>query len=188
MEKIDITGKRFGSLVAVSCFNKINNSNRSGIMWICKCDCGKTTISTVSKLRKGIRFSCGCSRRKELGAAALNKLYNTYKSGATKRNLKFELNLKKFKNITSENCHYCGSSPCLKIDNNDNRIGKFGQPYKFYGNYVYNGIDRLDNTKGYTLDNCVPCCKICNRAKSNLSIEEFNQWIKKLCQNQKTIL
>jgi hypothetical protein len=28
------------------------------------------------------------------------------------------------------------------------------------------GIDRVDNNKGYTVDNCVPCCTLCNRAKS----------------------
>jgi len=30
------------------------------------------------------------------------------------------------------------------------------------------GIDRMDSTRGYTLDNCVPCCGECNDLKGNL--------------------
>jgi len=31
-----------------------------------------------------------------------------------------------------------------------------------------NGIDRMDNTKGYVPDNCVPCCETCNFLKACL--------------------
>ena len=30
------------------------------------------------------------------------------------------------------------------------------------------------------IDNCVPCCKICNIAKRNMTLEEFDEWIKRL--------
>ena len=36
-----------------------------------------------------------------------------------------------------------------------------------------NGIDRLDNTQGYAVENCVPCCTRCNFGKCDLSEEEF---------------
>lgn len=39
--------------------------------------------------------------------------------------------------------------------------------------FIYNGLDRVDNTKSHTKENCVPCCKYCNYAKRNLTIEEF---------------
>ncbi len=45
------------------------------------------------------------------------------------------------------------------------------------GDFVYNGIDRLDNALGYTLDNCVPCCKRCNQAKNNMGLKEFRAWL-----------
>jgi hypothetical protein len=35
----------------------------------------------------------------------------------------------------------------------------------YYNEEEINGIDRLDNTKGYILDNCTSCCKHCNRLK-----------------------
>jgi hypothetical protein len=45
---------------------------------------------------------------------------------------------------------------------------------------TYNGIDRVDSTKGYFNENVVSCCKVCNRAKSNLSLDEFKEWISKV--------
>jgi len=48
------------------------------------------------------------------------------------------------------------------------------------GDYVHNGIDRLDSSRGYILENCVPCCKVCNYAKRNMSVNDFLNWIKKV--------
>lgn len=48
---------------------------------------------------------------------------------------------------------------------------------------IYNGIDRQDNSIGYKTENCVPCCKFCNLAKSKFTIKEFQEWINYLKQN-----
>jgi len=45
---------------------------------------------------------------------------------------------------------------------------------------IYNGIDRVDNAIGYLTDNCVACCKVCNRAKLQMSKNEFFDHIKKI--------
>lgn len=45
---------------------------------------------------------------------------------------------------------------------------------------LYNGIDRVDSSLGYTVDNVVPCCKLCNQAKNNLSKQEFVDWVKRV--------
>ena len=45
--------------------------------------------------------------------------------------------------------------------------------YKFN----YNGIDRVDNKIGYTLKNCVTCCKYCNNAKKDNDVDEFKEWL-----------
>lgn len=42
--------------------------------------------------------------------------------------------------------------------------------------YDHNGIDRVDSSKGYSAENVVPCCKICNRGKANMSKEDFIEW------------
>lgn len=46
--------------------------------------------------------------------------------------------------------------------------------------FVRNGIDRVDSAQGYVLTNVVPCCKQCNRAKSDLSREEFLTWVERV--------
>ena len=51
--------------------------------------------------------------------------------------------------LFTEECHYCGCKKQL------------------------NGIDRMDNTLGYTPANCVSCCKKCNYAKHTLGYMEF---------------
>jgi len=47
-----------------------------------------------------------------------------------------------------------------------------------------NGIDRIDNTKGYELKNCAPACKHCNYVKGDLSIEDFNIWKNRFIRKQ----
>lgn len=43
-----------------------------------------------------------------------------------------------------------------------------------------NGIDRVDNTQGYTLANAVPCCKRCNQLKSDMQLKEFLSQIERI--------
>lgn len=67
--------------------------------------------------------------------------------------------------MDTRNCFYCDSEP-------SNMISQYG--------FKYNGLDRVDSSKGYSLSNVVTCCKICNRAKSDLSQKDFYDWIEKL--------
>ena len=56
----DITGQRFGRLVAVEPTDK--RSGR-GVVWKCKCDCGNVCEVAARDLQSGRTRSCGCSRR-----------------------------------------------------------------------------------------------------------------------------
>jgi hypothetical protein len=49
-----------------------------------------------------------------------------------------------------------------------------------YKRYIYNGVDRVDSSKGYVKENVVPCCKWCNIAKGNKSAAEFKEHIFKM--------
>lgn len=42
------------------------------------------------------------------------------------------------------------------------------------------GIDRIDSSKDYTLDNCVPCCFICNRIKNKYDLNTFFDKVEKI--------
>lgn len=53
----DISGQRFGRLVAVERTCEKQNGN---YVWKCKCDCGAETTATTTVLLKGQKRSCGC--------------------------------------------------------------------------------------------------------------------------------
>jgi hypothetical protein len=54
---IDITGQRFGLLVAVKPAGVNQNNN---MRWLCQCNCGREFIAIGTKLRNGRATSCGC--------------------------------------------------------------------------------------------------------------------------------
>ena len=47
-------------------------------------------------------------------------------------------------------------------------VALFKKPECFYCGGVSTGLDRLDNTTRYRLDNCVPCCRTCNCVKGDM--------------------
>lgn len=63
----DITGQRFGRLVAVN--RSAKKSGGKNIMWDCRCDCGTTKTVALSSLKAGLTTSCGCYRREHAGDA-----------------------------------------------------------------------------------------------------------------------
>jgi hypothetical protein len=78
--------------------------------------------------------------------------------------------MNQFEKLTQSNCFYCGLEPSNKYLSHE----------KLYnGAYIYNGIDRLDNSIGYILENCVACCEWCNKSKNKRSLEEFREWAEK---------
>jgi hypothetical protein len=184
----DITGMRFGKLVVLEISPDRNKNGR--VMWLCKCDCGNIKLVAHHELlckrlykgRESGTRSCGCLQRTEGanktrlegGEACLNQLIYDYKEKATDRNLSFELSKEEFRKLTKQNCIYCGKEPS-QVKRNRNT----------FGDYTYNGIDRIDSSEGYNVDNCVSCCGDCNRAKSNMLLEDFYSWISRIYNKMK---
>jgi len=50
----------------------------------------------------------------------------------------------------------------------------------FFSYWEYNGIDRINNERGYLKENCVAACFKCNKMKSDYTQEEFLDHIKKI--------
>ena len=75
---IDITGQRFGRLIAVEPITTDRNGQK---MWRCQCDCGASCIARGSPLRRGLQTSCGCWQGATHGYARQQRhpLYNTWK-------------------------------------------------------------------------------------------------------------
>jgi hypothetical protein len=162
---IDIIGKRFGKLVVI----KRDGSIKRDATWLCRCDCGNKCINTGSRLRSGYIKSCGCLRFFPKGDATFNILLSVYKKRAKRRGFEFELTKEQFCELTKQNCHYCNAMPSQRTRNRTAN-----------GDYIYNGLDRIDTIKGYTIDNVVPCCKDCNYAKRKMSIPRFKFWVQQI--------
>lgn len=114
-------------------------------------------------------FDFGASLRKPAGESSFARLIRQYKANAARRNLDFLLNDSDVRSLTSSNCEYCGAKPDQRMQSKDAN-----------GAYLYNGIDRLDSTKGYSMDNCVPSCKICNKAKSAMTYQAWREWLNRI--------
>ncbi len=174
-DKDNLLNKTFGYLTVIEYLGTRRYSGSMNRYWKCQCICGNTKEIPCQLLKMNKTKSCGCkllfyrsvNARKEPGYAALTQLFSAYRSGAKRRKITFELTLEQFSKLTSENCHYCGVKPSHVIN-------------KISGNYKFNGIDRINNNLGYIIENCTACCETCNRAKLEMSNDEFLNWVRRV--------
>lgn len=75
--------------------------------------------------------------------ANIPQFFKDYVLSAIEREYSMELQFDDFKDLVLSPCYYCKSSIEGEV----------------------NGIDRVDNSKGYSKENCVACCQVCNRIK-----------------------
>lgn len=141
----DITGERFGKLVAV----RPTKPNERGLwMWEFKCDCGNTVehcITFASKRRRGANSNCGCEHhlKKHGKSQKIKKLYWIWVSMRQRCNNP--------KNKDYPNYGGRGIKICSLWDN-----------YNFFHGWALeNGykegltIERLDVNLGYSPLNCI---------------------------------
>jgi hypothetical protein len=172
--KVEI-GQRFFRLITIK---KIDKER-----WLCKCDCGNEKIAKESYLKCGTTKSCGCLKKEKASinyskaiksnmvykSAKVAAAYSIYKNSYLDGNLTFE----QFYELSQKNCIYCNKLPSqVAIITNDpnNYIDKTDE------NFIYNGIDRINNNLRHISMNCASCCKECNYAKSNRTREDFINW------------
>jgi 5-methylcytosine-specific restriction endonuclease McrA len=166
----NIKGQKFNKLKVVE---YCGPNSHGKAQWYCECDCGKSIVVIGISLRNGHTKSCGCLSRYESGIAALNWLYYSYQKGAKSRGLEWNLTKEQFQALTSSCCSICGIFPKQSAIVSS-------EEWKYNGNYLYNGIDRIDNTVGYVFDNCRTACKICNGAKHSMTETNFQQWLDRI--------
>lgn len=171
-KRIDLKGKKFGRLTVM---DVIGNDTSGNLIWKCLCSCGVETSVSRANLKTGKTISCGCFRQEmrlemvgvKAGAykhGPYRSLYNEHLRSSKYRKLENSLTFEQFNDLISRNCDYCGSQPT-----------ESGRKY-----VKRNGIDRVDNSIGYVIENCVSCCKDCNRAKGTMSRSEFIEMIRKV--------
>lgn len=162
--------------------------------WLVKCTkCGKEQEQAIPNIKKHKKETCFYCEHPYSEKAAFNRtrlsqmsiderIYTYYKNKIENDNNRpgakyktFELNLQEYSNLIHSDCYYCGAKPT-----DDNIWNKSGKRKCDTETIFINGVDRIDSDKGYTIDNCVPCCPTCNRIKSDLPQDVFYNQIKKI--------
>lgn len=107
----------------------------------------------------GLKPKCkDCSKKYRASVPEMVKLA-TYKSGANRRGISFDLSKEEFLTFWRQPCFYCNSD------------------------IETIGIDRIDSNLGYRIDNIVPCCAICNTMKLALPRDIFIEHCHKIVNN-----
>ena len=103
--------------------------------------------------------------------ASFRRVYGKYKSRAKHKGIAFDLDKPMFRHLCEQDCVYCGAipTPPSPIEH-----------AKFNGIWECNGLDRIDNTRGYVSGNVQPCCTLCNQLKSNLKEKDFLEHIQSI--------
>lgn len=182
MRRIEIVGQVFGRLT-------VQRKAPGPCMWECFCTCGTVRLATGTNLRSGNTTSCGCHHKEVLTAknsmlktlppwAADMALYQrklgyrkqrnalgsnqfSAREGRSRQPVEWALTLDEYVTLVTGECFYCGVPPSQRPHGINMGVLK------------RNGIDRVNNDEGYTLDNCVSCCSPCNREKRAQSQRVF---------------
>ncbi len=163
----NLVGEQFGSLTVIDFSGKDSKGNK---LWKCECSCGEFTNIRQTRLIRGKVKNCKC-RGLSRDEVVIRQILCTYKKQASQNLRSFSLTDDQFRKIIKSDCYYCGSEP-----QNIRRLKRKNRTFE----YIYNGIDRINNEIGYQFENCVACCYICNRAKNSLPVNSFTNWINRL--------
>lgn len=148
-------GSRFGDWILIE--------NKHGIKSIFLCTrCGNQYEKQTGNIFGG-RSKCCINCRK---MSPEHKTFTLVKQTAKRRKIDFNISESDWLQIAIKDCHYCGSPPSNCISS--------------YGSFKYNGLDRIDPSKAYNIDNVVPSCRICNRAKSDIPYDDFIEWLERI--------
>ena len=168
----NLTGHRFSNLVAI----EIDPQKTSRIHWKCLCDCGNYKSVATKHLTGNVIKSCGCRhflKGKESNSwkgheEISGKYWSNIINGAKSRNFDFSITIEDaWKRLLEQNRKCALSGVELKFNSFVNKC-KDGNA----------SLDRIDNTKGYALDNIQWVDKNINRIKMDMSEDEFVKWCK----------
>lgn len=164
-------GKVYGYVTVLEVTRRdSNNPHHYFVFGRCKCGTEREfRLSNLQRTHGHATVSCGCygkeQRRKanigntrqrhEAGANAQRTVFGRYVIQARKSGRTFDLTLDELVSIASQPCYYCGAPP-----------SNVCTPGNAHGSFIYSGIDRVDNSLGYSRLNCVAACKRCNGVKN----------------------
>jgi 5-methylcytosine-specific restriction endonuclease McrA len=125
-------------------FHKLATSNQSGLLDMTTKEYNHKYFSKPQNKKKQKHRSWLYAR-----SNPQIMIYGAYKSNAKIRGIEWNLPFEEFLEFWGQSCSYCGS-PIKRI-----------------------GLDRIDNRMGYIKNNLTPCCRRCNKMKSDMPAQEF---------------
>lgn len=144
---INLIGQKFGRLTVIK---RTNNAKDGHARWLCKCNCGKTTIAISNDLKKGTTKSCGCLQKEisikintKHGHIKNKKWSTTYQSWHSMKQRCYNSSTNGYHNYGGRGITVC--ERWLKFENFLEDMGETPEGYQ---------IDRIDNNKGYYKENC----------------------------------
>lgn len=186
MKKEDLLGQVFGRLTVIGSAEPVGKRKRSA--WLCRCECGVEKVVKSEELKNGDTKSCGCLNNEKRSERAHllyapNIKYSPIEASArhvwNHRYRDGDLSFEDFHRLSQMPCYYCGADP-NNIQNAAMSVKHSSAFAKENGDFLYNGLDRIDSDKQHTLENVVPCCKWCNYAKRERTVEEFRKWVEQI--------
>lgn len=188
MKKENLLGQKFARLLVIAEAEPVGARRRPA--WLCQCDCGTQKVVKSEELKNGDTKSCGClndEKRKERVSQLYAPLIKYHPSETSARKIWLRrysdgnLSFDDFFRLSQMDCYYCGTKP-NSTSNAAMEDKKSSQYAKDNGDFIYNGLDRIDSSLPHTLDNVVPCCKWCNYAKRERTATEFEAWLERAYQ------
>ena len=143
--KKDLTGQRFNRLVVIREYGRDKHGH---VLWLCRCDCGNEVVVREDNLRSEHTQSCGCLQRERITTHGCKHepWYPTY-SAMMQRCGHWEggkeSDLRKYRDRGITVCELWRNSPQA-----------FGDWLIAHGWRKGLQIDRFDNNKGYSPENC----------------------------------
>ena len=144
MKAIDIIGKKFGRLTVIS----FSHSNGYRKYYLCKCECGKEKIIYKGNLLAGRTLSCGCLQKEQA------KKYNTFPDDRGRLHKILRLMIIRCEDTTSNRYRRYGARGITVCEQWKNDPESFCEWALSHGYSPGLTIDRIDNNKGYSPDNC----------------------------------
>lgn len=145
MQRIDLTGKRFGLLVV----RRFHSSPKSGgSKWVCKCDCGNESVAKSVNLRSGATRSCGCQQGGKTHACAVPSKTDSSKTRAYRSWVQMRTRCSNPKNRLYRFYGGRGISVCAEWDDFSVFLKDMGE------RPLGMTLGRRDNDLGYSKGNC----------------------------------
>lgn len=175
----DLSGERIGKLVVMNYCGSTQKKYMS--YWVCKCDCGNTTLQGQSNLLGGQAQSCGCSKgvakrsRSWRGVGDLSSSYwKRVLHGAKYRELKVEVTIEEAWGLFLEQEGKCALS------------GTLIEMFKKHQCSGTASFDRIDSGLGYILGNVQWVHRDVNNMKMHFPESRFIEICKLITEYQLT--